>query len=520
LEALRVNSAADDLRGQEVALVVNTNIASMNAQRSLTHSARELSSAMERLSTGKKINSAADDAAGFAIAETMTSQVRGLTMGVKNANDAISFLSVVDNATQEITDILQRINELGVQGSNGTNNIEDQAFLQLEVSALTDEIDRIANKTMFNGERIFGPNYDSHRLIQVGTDDGDTITVSTFDTDTTGFWGNVAGELLYSDWPNIIGPSGSPPPSDVSDTDFMITSGSGSAIIDIVSGDSALQVAQKINASYAGTGVFAGAYNYAHLLTTAVEERTLSLNINGVSTGNFVWSWNGDPAEEAINKISGETGVRAYSVDGGVRINTFGEDIKIEIENSIVGDAFEIFSGPYSSDGPLSSDPGNDSATIIGELYLNSEDPFTVERIGANAPEFFDKDAWALEGSVSLNDVSPLTSYVDQLWHTLRYVNLTHSPELVSKIAQNAIDTLSGQRAGYGASLNRLDYVVSNLLNVIENTAAARSRIQDADFAVESARLAKAQVLQQSVTAMLSQANAATSLVLSLLEVA
>jgi len=479
---------------------------------------------MERLSSGKKINSASDDAAGFAIAESMTSQVRGLTMGVKNANDAISFLSVVDNATQEITDILQRINELGVQGANGSNNIEDQAFLQLEVSALTDEIDRIANKTMFNGERIFGPNFDSHKHIQVGTDDGDTITVSTFDANSHGFWGNVPRHAIWGDLFNVLGPSGSPPPSDVSDTDFMITSDSGSVVIDIVAGDSALQVAQKINASFSETGVFGGAYTAAILETEAVEERVLSLNINGVSTGNFLWSWNGDPAEEAINTIFNQTGVRAMSIDGGVQIWSFGEDIAIEVENSIVDDAFTI-TRPIigSSEFALSSDTGNNSATITGLVKLSSEDPFTVERIGANAPEFFDEDASASEGvyGVNLNDFSSLTSQPNaNVFENLRYVDVTYSPGLLSTIAQNAIDTLSGQRAGYGASLNRLDYVVSNLLNVIEYTAAARSGIQDADFAVEAARLAKAQVLQQSGTAMLSQANAAPSLVLSLLEVA
>ena len=114
LKALRVNSAADELRGQEVALVVNTNIASMNAQRSLAHSARELSSAMERLSTGKKINSAADDAAGFAIAETMTSQVRGLNMAVKNVNDGLGLAKVIENASNDVTDMLQRVRELAV----------------------------------------------------------------------------------------------------------------------------------------------------------------------------------------------------------------------------------------------------------------------------------------------------------------------------------------------------------------------------------------------------------------------
>jgi len=180
-----------------VAVVVNTNIGSMNAQRALTQSSLELRSAMERLSSGKKINSAADDAAGFAIAERMTSQVRGLTLGVKNATDAISFLSIAENASQEITDLLQRINELAIQAGNGSYSIDDKRFLQLEVKALTEEIDRIANKTMFNGEPIFGPGSPALRQIQVGVNDGDTVTVSIFPTSSMELIGGLEGEILW-----------------------------------------------------------------------------------------------------------------------------------------------------------------------------------------------------------------------------------------------------------------------------------------------------------------------------------
>ena len=134
-----------------MSLVVNNNIASMNAQRSLMHSSRELQTAMERLSTGKKINSAADDAAGFAIAESMTAQVRGLSMAVKNANDGMSLLRVVENATNDVTDMLQRIRELAVQAASGTNSGDDISNLQAEATALVEEIDRVASDTTYNG---------------------------------------------------------------------------------------------------------------------------------------------------------------------------------------------------------------------------------------------------------------------------------------------------------------------------------------------------------------------------------
>ena len=139
-----------------MSIVVNTNIASMNAQRSLMSSSNTLQEAMERLSTGKKINSAADDAAGFAIAESMTAQVRGLSMAAKNASDGLGLLKVIENATNDVTDILQRVRELAVQAQSGTNGTTDKGFLQKEANALFAEIDRISEDTTYNNTAYLG----------------------------------------------------------------------------------------------------------------------------------------------------------------------------------------------------------------------------------------------------------------------------------------------------------------------------------------------------------------------------
>jgi len=285
-----------------MSLVVNTNVASMNAQRSLMHSGRELQTAMERLSSGKKINSAADDAAGFAIAESMTAQIRGLSMAAKNANDGLSLLKVVENATNDVTDMLQRIRELAVQAKSGTNSADDIANLQLEAESLMDEISRVSESTTFNGVAYLAKDDAGNATrtvnIQVGYNDGDSISLTT----------------------------------------------------------------------------------------------------NAVSA----------------------------------------------IDLSLVTDA--------------DSDGVNDS----GE-YLD------------------------ISSATALNTIS------------------------------TAIETVAGYKAKWGAGQNRLEYTVSNLMNVVEFTTAARSRIEDADFAVEAARLAKAQVLQQTGTAMLAQANASPQLAISLL---
>ena len=279
-----------------MSLVINTNVASLNAQRSLAASGAELRTAMERLSSGKQINSASDDAAGFAIAERMTAQIRGLNMAAKNAGDGLSMLSTIENATNDVTDMLQRVRELAVQAVNDTNSSEDRGYLQTEVTQLVAEIDRVASDTQYNGRNVF--------------------------------------------------------------VDFV---GSGSGESAVAGGK--IQVGTEAN-------------------------QTIDFTIDSISSSTL--------------------GVSSIDVSSGA---------------------------------------------------------------GATS-------------ALSLVDA--------------------------------AIEKVAGNRAEYGAVQNRLEYSVSNLLNVAEFTTAARSRIEDADFAAESARLSKAQVLQQSGTAMLAQANASQQLALSL----
>jgi flagellin len=287
----------------------------MNAQRSLAASNTELKTAMERLSTGSRINSASDDAAGFAIAESMTAQVRGLSMAAKNANDALGLLKVVENATNDVTDMLQRIRELAVQAQSGTNSSVDIANLQQEANALIDEITRVSEDTTYNGNAYIGTQATTID-IQVGYNDGDVIQINTYDV------------------------------------------------------------------------------------------------------------------------ASSQLGV------------TFGEGDDATVFNLIDGD------GNYLD---ISSTPDVDGdGNVVGPGAL--------------------------------------------------------------QVITGAIEQVASYKAEWGAGQNRLNYTVSNLMNVVEFTSAARSRIQDADFAVEAAKLAKAQVLQQTGTAMLAQANAAPQLALQLIK--
>ena len=305
------------LEADVMSLVINTNVASLNAQRSLASSGTELKTAMERLSSGKQINSAADDAAGFAIAERMTAQIRGLNMATKNANDGLSMIATVENATNDVTDMLHRIRELAVQAANDTNSSTDRGYLQKEVDSLLNEINRVAAQTVYNGEEVLDGSRSAQK-IQVGTDSGQSISfsIAAVDTDTL--------DLTFDSF----------------------TAGSPATVVDV---------------------------------STNTADATGTL-----ATGE---------------KISVETAAAAA------------------------------------------------------------------------------------------NTLTAVTA---------------------------AIEKVAGDRAGLGAVSNRLEYTVSNLMNVAEYTTAARSRIEDADFAAESARLAKAQVLQQTGTAMLAQANASQQLALSL----
>ena len=366
-----------------MSLVVNTNIGSLNAQRSLSSSGNELKTAMERLSSGKKINSAADDAAGFAIAERMTAQIRGLNMATKNANDGLSMLAVIENATNDVTDMLQRMRELAVQATNDTNGATDRDFLQAEALALRLEIERVATQTTYNGQTVLDGSF-HNKSIQVGTEAGQKIE---FSVSSLHPW-----EL----------------------------------------GETPVIAAQATDTDYNSTN----------------EDLTVSI---------------GDASSFQVGDNIGFGGDHGpnWSTFSVTAVDTTANSIVVKVNNDQIV-ALEAF---IAGDGDGDGDNIYDMKEKIGGVNLST--PAGAQQALATVTA--------------------------------------------------AIEQLSGQRAGYGALQNRLEYTVSNLMNVAEFTTAARSRIEDADFAAESARLAKAQVLQQTGTAMLAQANSSSQLVLSLI---
>ena len=466
-----------------MSLVVNTNVGSLNAQRSLAASGAELKTAMERLSSGKKINSAADDAAGFAIAERMTAQIRGLNVATKNANDGLSMLAVIENATDDVTDMLQRIRELAVQASNDTNSSVDRAFLQEEVSQLVQEIDRVGTQTRYNGLVLLDGSF-QNKSIQVGTEAGQTVSASV----------------------------------------ESIRSG---------------ELGQIENLSYLGDLAAGEASNIAYALENNPDPWMFTVYL----ADSAIELQRGDVIKFGTDASSHSYIVdSAHSEDGKYRIN-FEERLRNEDMEAVANGTRSIFLNNSISTTILSSagwsvGTGESGETLVvaqGEAYttLKNLGGLTVDdQIGAYKfltdaavwePSWVDDDGASISfppknasGTESLANFERFYKISENL-DSLHDIDLVNNAGHALKIASASINQLADQRASLGALQNRLEYTVSNLMNVVEFTTSARSRIEDADFAAESARLAKAQVLQQTGAAMLAQANAQPQLVLSLI---
>ena len=317
-----------------MSLVVNTNVSSLTAQRALAYADSLQGEAMTRLSTGSKLNSASDDAAGLAIASRMTAQVNGLNMAVKNANDGIALTQSIEGALVEVSDMVQRIRELSVQASNDTNTDSDRAFIQEEVNLLIAEITRISSNTRYNGQLVLDGSF-TNRQMQVGTEGGETITVNvdSVASDMLGAY-EITGDRIEAFNGNGAGSYGNI--TDAAD-DIIINGNSLSKTIDVAAGDSARAVAAKINNVSGETGVTAEAKTYALLSSEYATDETYSVLINNKTTGSFVLSnSNVLDAVDKINAISGSTGVTATATtDNKVRLYASdGADILIESQST------------------------------------------------------------------------------------------------------------------------------------------------------------------------------------------
>jgi flagellin len=479
---------------------INTNIMSLTAQRNLNASQMGMSTAIARLSSGLRINSAKDDAAGLAIAERMTTQVRGLNQAVRNANDGISLSQTIEGALGSSAAILQRIRELAVQAANGSNSGSDRQALNAEANQLVAELQRIADTTEFNGLKVLNGAFGS-QTFQVGANAYQTITVGGADVRTNKYGLHTA-----------VSEGLDPGTTAGYNAGTLTIAGLVTKDVVIATDDTAKVVADRINAVSAETGVTANARSLAtldfstpgaysiNITSSNTSAVTVAFNVSNVDSSEGL-----SQAVNEINKVSAQTGVSARLNEAGDAIileNASGNNITIDNNGGSVGDVTLAQGridngGTYTTSSAATISVGT-SATSLGYVTLDAASGFAVTASGTNV---FTANTTS-DGSNTVNMLSLTT---------------IEKANLAIRTVDQALATISGLRANYGALQSRFENTINNLQNTSENIAAARSRIQDADFAQETAALSRAQILQQAGTAMVAQANQLPQGVLALL---
>ncbi len=392
--------------------VINSNIMSLNAQRNLATSSGDLATSLQRLSSGLRINSAKDDAAGLAISERFTTQIRGMDQAARNANDGISLSQTAEGAMGEISNNLQRVRELAVQSRNATNSASDRAALNKEVVQLKAEIDRVAGQTEFNGVKLLDGSFENQSF-QVGANQGETINVAEIANASTAALGS---------WTSVDSVSSS--------------------------------------ATVAGVAPTVGALAAGDLTINGVDVGAVTAGATAAAQGTNVAA--------AINAQTATTGVTATAdaASGAITLASSGANA------IVVGGATANETATEASTGLTFASTAATETTTVGT---------------------------AQTGFAALD------------------ISTAEGADNAMRAMDAALESINNARADMGAIQNRFSSVVANLGSNSENLSAARSRIQDTDFAKETAQLTRNQILQQAGTAMLAQANQAPQGVLSLL---
>jgi len=425
--------------------VINTNIASLNAQRNLNASQTQANTALERLSSGLRINSAKDDAAGLAISERFQSQISGLNQAQRNANDGISLAQTAEGAMDEITNNLQRIRELSVQSANATNSISDRQALNQEVQQRVEEINRIASQTSFNGLKVLDGTFGT-QTFQVGANAGETIGISGLDS---------RGSMLGATLGKTIGFSGQAVPLQTETNELGLNYGEAVPVeLDLQDADT------NNNPDFTQSFNAKGGDLAAYFDTN--QETTVDFIINGATFS----SDNATSLNDLIGKINAQTN------DTGVKAN-------LDRTNNEI-----VFSSQFGGDIDVDIKADLDGDPLTNEIDLVAKYTAALNTVSLNVTDISTPDG------------------ADEAMIAIDY----------------AIDKINGFRAELGAVQNRFESTIANLATTAENLSAANSRIRDADFAAESAELARTQVLQQAGLSVLAQANARPQQVLQLLQ--
>jgi flagellin len=504
-----------------MSLVLNTNISSLNAQNNLTSSQASLSQSLQRLSSGLRINSAADDAAGLAISQQFTTQINGTNQAVSNANDAVSEAQTTAGALNTIVNNLQSIRTLAVESANGSNSASDRAALNNQVQQQIAEITQIAQQTTFNGLNVLNGSSGT-TVYQVGANVGNTIAVSL----QQGVAANQIGQ--YSTYTTGAATSAALTNGatvQLSDGTTTVTVGASQGFVGsntYQGADSAFAKAGAINgsglqgltASAATSVTDTGAFGEIDA-TDNTAPALYSLNINGTDiyssfsvagtaagTGLTV-----NQVASQINLFTGTTGVSA-SVNASNEVtlsNTDGSNIV----------ATQTVAGNSTSTGLGATLAGTTAVTNRGAVTLTDSKPVTVQDVGGAGGSA----ALGITLAASGKFTTPLaqSSGNNSTLANQDVLTVADSNKTISSV-DAALATVSAFQSQLGAIQNRFTAAVSNLQSTAQNLTQSRSTIQDADFAAETANLTQSQVLEQAGISVLAQANQQPQLILKLLQ--
>lgn len=485
-----------------MALTVNTNLASLTVQNNLNKASGNLQTSMQRLSSGLRINSAKDDAAGLQISNRLTSQINGLGTAIKNAGDGISIAQTAEGAMQESTNILQKMRTLALASANGSPSDDDRKSNNAEYSALTAELTRIATTTTFGGRNLLDGSFGTTQF-QVGANANQTINMTLGDVSAN----NIGSQQLKS---QAIAPSA----TGVGGGVVTLVGGGQTGGFTVGAGASAKTIASQINTAAIG-GVTATAsteakftVNTAAILAATPASANFSINVGGVAgVGGTTVSMVGvTTTGELADQLKSNAAKLGISVNYDAKAGTLsvksdtGENIALNAGDAgaIAGISVQAKDGAGNYGGAIAA-----AATVIqvtGAVSLNSANSYSMS--GAGVTGLFGAGTTASSAKTTVAATNVTTA-----------ANAQNAIDVISQ----AISAIDSQRADLGAVQNRFDSTVANLRSISDNSTSARGVIQDVDFAAETAQLTKQQTLQQASTAILSQANQLPSAVLKLL---
>ena len=478
-----------------MALSVITNTASLNAQRNLSKSSEGLATSMQRLSSGMRINSAKDDAAGLQIANRLTSQINGLGVAQRNANDGISMAQTAEGAMQESSSILQRMRDLALQSANGSNGADERDALQKEVSDLQQELTRIAETTQFGGTQLLNGDFGTKQF-QVGANANETINVSLKDisADQIGAYEVQGAGTVFGIAPTAG--NGTLATANATVTADTLNVNGKSVTVTGLGTEGATGIADSINA--AASGVTATAKLEVTIAgITSADNATINIGADSYDLATY----GGD-----MERLAEDMVADGYDAVFDAAGNAGAGDITLKATDV---DGIEAVQDPGTPAGTLSFD------TILAATATTSK---------TSTLELSSPDAIGISGA-SVNEILDSTTMVatggNGALTTIESVDISGTDATGAQSAINTIDAalaqIDSQRASLGAVQNRFSHTISNLSNVSENVSASRSRIQDTDFASETAQMTKNQILQQAGTSILAQSNQLPQAALSLI---